>query len=88
MKRALRMLALLLAVVSALGWFSLGANRGWTHTSVPVTTVDEVTGLEGIQYRRQFVPGLEFLGGALLAAAFLAGASPLFPNQQIKQNTP
>jgi len=86
MKRTLRILALALAVVAALAWLALGANRGWTRTSVPVKTVDEVTGIEGIQYRNQFVPGVDLLGGALLGAGLLAGASLFFRNQQTKQN--
>lgn len=85
MKRTLRLLALGLAVVATLAWLGLGANRGWTRTSVPVKISDDVTGLEGIQYRKQFVPGVDFLGGAWSAAGLLAGASLLFRNQQIKE---
>jgi hypothetical protein len=85
MQRTLRFLALALAMVAALAWLVLGANRGWTRTSVPVKTVDEVTGIEGIQYRKQFVPGLDLLGGALAGAGLLAGASLFFRNQQLEQ---
>jgi hypothetical protein len=85
MKRTLRTLALLVAILAALTWLALGANRGWTRTSVPVKTVDEVTGIEGIQYRNQFVPGVDLLAGALLGAGLLAGASLFFRNQQTKQ---
>lgn len=84
MKRTLRILALVLAVAAALTWLTLGANRGWTRTSVPVKTVDEVTGIEGIQYRKQFVPGLDLLGGALLGAGIFAGASLFFRSQPTK----
>jgi hypothetical protein len=45
-------------------------------------TLDEVTGIEGISYRSQFVPGLDFLGGSLLGSIFLAGVSLLVPNKQ------
>jgi hypothetical protein len=86
MRRALHTLALAVAVLATLGWLALGANRGWTRTSVPVKTTDDVTGIEGIQYRKQFVPGLDLLGGALLGAGLLAGASLLFRNQQTKHN--
>ncbi len=86
MKRVIRILALGVALGAALAWLALGANRGWTRTSVPVKTVDDVTGLEGIQYRKQFVPGVELLGSALLGAGFLAATSFLFPNQQSTAN--
>jgi hypothetical protein len=78
MKRTLRMLALILVVAAGLTWLATGANRGWTRTSVPVKTLDAVTGIEGIDYHKQFVPGLDFLGGAMLGAGFLAGTSFLF----------
>lgn len=76
--KALRLLALVLAAAAAVTWLATGANRGWTKTSVPTKTVDEITGLESITYERRFVPGLDFLGAALLGAALLAGGSLLF----------
>ncbi len=85
MKRTLQILALAVVVVAGAAWLVLGANRGWTRTSVPVKTVDEVTGIEGIEYHKKFVPGLDFLGGSLLGAGFLAGASPFFRKQQTHQ---
>jgi hypothetical protein len=84
MKRMLQVLALGIAILAALAWIATGANRGWTRTSVPVKTLDQVTGLEGIEYRKQFVPGVDFLGAALLGAGILAGASFIFQNQTIK----
>lgn len=75
MKRAFQITALILLAGALFTWFALGANRGWTQTSVPVKTVDEITGIEGITYTKKFVPGIEILGGALLGAALLAGAS-------------
>ena len=85
MKRILCIAAVVLAVGAGLAWAGLGANRGWTRTSVPVKTVDQVTGIEGIEYHKQFVPGLDFLGAALLGAGLLAGASLFFSNQPSKQ---
>jgi hypothetical protein len=82
MKRTLRLLSLFVAVAAVIGWVALGANRGWTRTSVPVKTVDEVTGIEGIQYQKKFVPGLELLASALVGAVVLAGASVFFRNQR------
>lgn len=81
-KRALRVLALLVVIAAGVVWLTAGANRGWTRTSQPVRTVDEVTGLEGIEYRKQFVPGLDFLGAALVAGVAVGGASFFFRNQQ------
>lgn len=86
MKRTLRILALALVVAAGLTWLATGANQGWTHTHVAVKTLDAVTGIEGIEYRKTFAPGLDFLGGALLGAGFLAGASLLFRNPQPKQS--
>ena len=78
MKRVLRLIALGLAVAALAGWLATGANRGWTKTSVPKKTMDEVTGIEGISYENRFVPGLDFLGAALLGAGALAAVSLLF----------
>ena len=82
MKRSLTILALVLALGATLTWVALGANRGWTRTSVPVKTLDEVTGIEGVDYRKQFVPGLDFLGGAWVGAGLLAGVSLLLRKSQ------
>lgn len=75
MKSTLRILAVVIALGAAGCWLTLGASRGWTRTSVPVKTLDEVTGIEGIQYRKQFVPGLDFLAVGLLMAGMLAAGS-------------
>jgi len=79
MRIAFRRLALALAVAALGLWLGTGAHRGWTKTSVERRTLDPVTGLEGITYESRLVAGLDFLGGALLVSAALAGASGLFP---------
>lgn len=89
MKSGLRIIALVFVVAAVGLWAATGANRGWTKTSVPVKIVDEVTGIEGITYKKQFVPGLDFLGAALLGATILTGVSFLFrtkSNQTNNQN--
>jgi hypothetical protein len=78
MKTLLRRVALTLLLAGAVFWLATGASRGWTKTSVPVKTLDEVTGLEGVTYQRRFVPGLDFLGGVVAGAAVLGGASLIF----------
>ena len=81
MKRALRLVALALGVGSVVWWAAAGAHRGWTRTSEAVRTVDEVTGIEGTTYRGRLLPGVDFLGGALLGALALGGASLLLPER-------
>ena len=77
MRRMLQILAVVMVVGAALTWAALGANRGWTKTSVPVITVDEVTGIEDRRYEDRFVPGVDFLGGAVLAGGLFMGISLL-----------
>jgi hypothetical protein len=79
MKRTLRIIAGVLIVGSIAVWAATGANRGWTKTRNPKKIVDEVTGLEGIQWQEKFVPGVDFLGAALLGAGVLAGVSFFVP---------
>jgi hypothetical protein len=79
MKRTLRVIAAVLVVGAIAFWAAAGANRGWTKTRVPQKVVDEVTGLEGIQWQNKFVPGVDFLGAALLGAGVLAGISFFVP---------
>ena len=75
MKLLLRLLAAAAFVGANALWFAAGANHGWTKTRVPVSTLDEVTGLTAISYERRFVPGLDFLAVAVLATGGLAGVS-------------
>ncbi len=87
MKKALQILALLVVLGAAGTWLATGANRGWTKTSVPVKTLDEVTGIEGITYQEKFLPGVDFLGAAFGGAALLAGASLFFRKPKNNQST-
>ena len=84
-KKVLRTLAWLLLVAALALWLATGANRGWTKTSVPVKRTDEVTGLTVDDYQKRFVPGIDFLGAALLGSGVLAGASFLFRNKQTQR---
>ena len=87
MKRVLQIIALIVVFAATLLWLAAGAQRGWTKTSIPVKSVDEVTGIKGITYKKQFVPGLDFLGAALLGAGFLAGASLIFRQTKTTTNS-
>jgi TRAP-type C4-dicarboxylate transport system permease small subunit len=83
-KKTLRILAVILVLAFAGFWLASGANRGWTKTSVPVKTLDEVTGIEGITYEKKFVPGIDFLTVGVGATVLLAGVSFLFERNQTK----
>jgi hypothetical protein len=85
MKKTLRLMAAILLAGSLIFWTVAGANRGWTKTQIPIKTMDPVTGLDGIQWQKKFVPGVDFLAVALLGAAVLAGLSLLVP---LKSNQP
>ena len=82
MRKSLRRIAAIFILGAAGFWLATGANRGWTKTSVPKKTLDEVTGIEGVTYEKRFVPGLDFLGTAAIGAGMLAGVSFLFRNNK------
>jgi len=82
--RVLQLASLVVILSAAAFWFFTGANFGWTKTSIPIKTMDEVTGIEGITYKRRFLPGVDFLGAALLGSGILACSSLAFR----KQSTP
>jgi hypothetical protein len=85
MKLTLRVLALVVALGATGWWLAAGANRGWTKNSSIVKVRDEVTGIEQISYEKKLIPGIEFLGVALLGSGIVAGAS-LFFRKQPKTN--
>ena len=88
MKCVLQLLAVMVLVAVGATWLATGANCGWTKTSVMVKTLDPVTEIEGITYRKKFLPGVDFLGGAAVVAAGLAGASFFFRNKKQEHTEP
>ena len=72
MRRILQRLALGLAAAVVVGWLALGANRGWTKTTVTRWQKDPITEIDGPVIEKKFVPGID-----LLAVCF-AGALALF----------
>ena len=82
MRTGLRTAALILLLGTAAFWWGAGANRGWTKTSVPHKTTDEVTGIESTSYEKKFVPGVEVLGLSVCVCMGLTGASLLFRNKR------
>jgi len=75
MRRVLRIMALCIAVASLAGWTALGANRGWTKTTVDHKHLDLVTGLEYPVSENRFVPGIDLLALSWMSAAVLFGGS-------------
>ena len=84
MKKTLRIIAVLIALLAAGYWFGTGANLGWTKTQVPVKTVDEVTGIEGFSYEKKFVPGVDFVAVGVGAGVLLFAISFAFKNKNQK----
>jgi hypothetical protein len=70
-----------MALVVPIWWLISGANRGWTMNRVPVVQIDEITEIQYTTYEERLVPGIEFLGGALLFALILIGIS-FFPRSK------
>ena len=67
MKRILQTVAAVIAITAIAVWFAGGAHTGWTRTTSPKETIDEVTGLEAVTYEKRFVNDLTLS---------IAGASP------------
>ena len=68
-------MALCIAVSSLAGWAALGANRGWTKTSIDHKHVDPLTGLDYPVSENRFVPGIDLLALSWIGAAVLFGGS-------------
>lgn len=81
--RILQLSVALIALATVGTWIATGAHRGWTQHKIPVTVVDEVTGIEATQYRDGFVAGVDVLGLGLGAAAIL-GIAAVFAARRAK----
>lgn len=57
------LLGCIIALTGWAWWYSKGANRGWTKTSVAIEKVDEITEIKYVEYEDRFVPGIEFPAG-------------------------
>jgi hypothetical protein len=87
MKKILQLLAVFVLLAAGITWLATGANRGWTKTSVMVKMMDPVTGIDGISYEKKFLPGVDFLGAAVLGAGALGAASLFFCKKNKPQTT-
>jgi hypothetical protein len=82
MRTVIRFVALGIALVGLVFWFFGGPNLGWTKTQVALVRKDPVTELEYTEWQQNFVPGVDWLGGALGVAVLLFGASWLAKPRQ------
>ena len=82
MKRFLRIVAILVALGGQGFWLAAGANAGWTKNRVEKRSVDEVTGIEAVNFENKFVPGVDFLGAIAAGAGALVGISFLIRRKQ------
>ena len=74
-RRILQWVALGLAAVVVAGRLALGANRGWTKTTVTRWQKDPVTEIDGPVVEKKFVPGIDLLVVCLTGALTLFIAS-------------
>ena len=71
MRRTLQGFAFCIAATAVAGWLALGANRGWTKTSVTRWQKDPVTEIDGPVIEKKFVPGIDLLALCLVGALAL-----------------
>ena len=84
LKKLLRAASALCLVAVIAVWLALGANPGWTKTSVSIQKTDEITGIEYSVQEDRFVPGVEFLAVGIGIAFAIASVTflPIFPKSQ------
>lgn len=71
----LRIAAVFIDLVTVTVWIFGGVNKGWTKTSEAVKSIDPVTGIEAIEWKTRFLPGIDFLVAGLLVSAVLVVVS-------------
>jgi uncharacterized membrane protein YphA (DoxX/SURF4 family) len=80
--RRSRIAAAVWLAATLITWFSTGAHRGWTRTTVTETRTDEVTGLEYPHTQPGFVAGFEFPIAGIFGAVVLLGIGALGARRQ------
>lgn len=85
MRMVIRGFALLLLVLTLSGWTLLGANLGWTKTSVAIERVDPITEIPYTEYLPRFVPGVEFLVAGVAASVVIFAVTLFVPITKSKK---
>jgi len=75
--KGLVVIGMALACTIVTFWAMKGAHLGWTHTFVETEHIDPVTEISYKETEPGFVPGVEFLAAAPVAAALFLGAAGL-----------
>ena len=88
MRRILQRIAFALAAAAVVGWLALGANRGWTKTTVTRWQKDPVTEIDGPVVVNKFVPGLDLVAVCFTGALALFIASLFVSKTKNKPVTP
>jgi hypothetical protein len=88
-RRRILALSALLTLVGTVGyWVAKGAHRGWSQHRVPVSQIDEVTGIVFTTYENRFIPGLEVLAGGVALSGGLFAISFLFRTPRSSNSNP
>jgi hypothetical protein len=67
----LRLLGPFIALATFARWAASGYNRGLTKNRIESVKVDEITGIEYIEWVDAFIPGIELLGLGVAAGLLL-----------------
>jgi hypothetical protein len=59
-------------------WAAAGWNRGWTKDKIAAPKLDEVTGIEYVEFQDHFVPGIDFLTLGSCIGIAIAGSTFFF----------
>lgn len=86
MKKALKILALLLLLATIGLWAGLGAHRGWTQTKIPVERIDPVTEIKFTEWQPGFKPGVDVLALGVGGAGVLFLLSLFLPASRKSSN--
>ncbi len=73
--KGLVVIGLALACTILTFWAMKGAHLGWTHTFIETEHIDPVTEIPYKEVEPGFVPGLDFLAAAPIAAVLFLGAA-------------
>jgi hypothetical protein len=88
MRKAARILSLLILLTTVLSWLFRGAHTGWSQSYTTRMEIDPITEIEYPVKTEEFVPGVDFLGLSILVSLGFFGLSFLLRRKpQIQSKT-